>query len=90
MGVRLSGLPSAIKRAYPAANRRGSVVETAAVLDVAFDHLLYGLHERGVYGAIDLTLKGGTALRKIAEIKAGFRNERSRGSDQAGYPSPGW
>ena len=64
MGVRLSSLPSAIKRAYPAATRRGSVVEEAAVLDVAFDHLLYGLHERGVYEAIDLTLKGGTALRK--------------------------
>ena len=64
MGVRLSSLPSAIKRAYPAATRSGSVVEEAAVLDVAFDHLLYGLHERGVYEAIDLTLKGGTALRK--------------------------
>ena len=64
MGAQLSSLPSAIKRAYPAATRRGSVVEEAAVLDVAFDHLLYGLHERGVYEAIDLTLKGGTALRK--------------------------
>ena len=34
------------------------------MLDVAFDHLLYGLHERGVYEVLDLTLKGGTALRK--------------------------
>lgn len=31
---------------------------------MAFDHLLYGLHERGVYEALNLTLKGGTALRK--------------------------
>lgn len=64
MGVRLSNLPSAIKQAYPAVTKRGSVVEEAAVLDVAFDHLLYGLHERGVYEAVGLTLKGGTALRK--------------------------
>ena len=64
MGVRLSNLPSAIKQAYPAATKSGSVVEEAAVLDVAFDHLLYGLHERGVYEAVGLTLKGGTALRK--------------------------
>ena len=34
------------------------------MLDVAFDHLLYGLHERGVYETLDLTFKGGTALRK--------------------------
>ena len=27
-------------------------------------HVLYGLHEWGVYEATDLTLKGGTALRK--------------------------
>ena len=55
VGAQLSNLPSAIKRAYPAATRRGSIVEEAAVLDVAFDHLLYGLHERGLYEAIDLT-----------------------------------
>ena len=35
------------------------------MLDVAFDHLLYGLHERDVYEALDVTLKGGTALRKF-------------------------
>ena len=34
------------------------------MLDVAFDHLLYGLHESGVYEGLNLTLKGGTALRK--------------------------
>ena len=65
MAPRLSGLDSAITRAYPAASRRGSVVRAAAVLDVAFDHLLYGLHERDVYEALDVTLKGGTALRKF-------------------------
>jgi len=64
VGVRLSSLSSAIKQAYPAVTKRGSVVEEAAVLDVAFDHLLYGLHERGVYEVVGLTLKGGTALRK--------------------------
>ena len=64
LGAQLSSLPTAIKRTYPAASRRGSVVEEAAVLDVAFDHLLYGLHERSVYEVLDLTLKGGTALRK--------------------------
>ncbi|WP_420614275.1 nucleotidyl transferase AbiEii/AbiGii toxin family protein [Candidatus Spongiisocius sp.] len=64
MGADLTDLPSAIRRAYPAATRRGSIVERAAVLDVAFDHLLYGLHERGVYEVSDLTFKGGTALRK--------------------------
>ena len=64
MGVRLSSLSSAINRTYPAATKIGSVLEEAALLDVAFDHLLYGLHERGVYEAVGLTLKGGTALRK--------------------------
>ena len=65
MGPRLSGLNSAITRAYPAAARRGNIVRAAAVLDVAFDHLLYGLHERDVYEPLDVTFKGGTALRKF-------------------------
>ena len=54
-----------ITRAYPAAARRGNIVRAAAVLDVAFDHLLYGLHERDVYEPLDVTFKGGTALRKF-------------------------
>ncbi len=37
----------------------------AAVLDVAFDHLLHGLHQRHLYDACDVTFKGGTALRKF-------------------------
>ena len=65
LGAQLTpSLDTAITRAYPAASRRESPVRNAAVLDVAFDHLLYGLHHRGVYDAFDVTLKGGTALRK--------------------------
>ncbi|MDE0171380.1 MAG: nucleotidyl transferase AbiEii/AbiGii toxin family protein [bacterium] len=64
MGAQLSSLAAAVTKTYPAVARRESVVRDAAVLDVAFDHLLYGLHERGVYEVLDLTLKGGTALRK--------------------------
>lgn len=64
MGADLTNLPSAIQRTYPAASRRESLVRDAAVLDVAFDHLLYGLHHRGVYAVAGLTFKGGTALRK--------------------------
>ena len=36
MGARLNNLTSAIKQAYPAATKTGSVIEEAAVLDEAF------------------------------------------------------
>ena len=65
MGVRLSALDTALTRAYPPAARFAGHIRRAVALDVAFDHLLYGLHERKVYEALDVTLKGGTALRKF-------------------------
>ena len=37
MGARLNNLTSAIKQAYPAATKTGSVIEEAAVLDEAFE-----------------------------------------------------
>ena len=64
MGVRLSDLAAALTRTYPAAARAGGRIRRAATLDIAFDHILYGLHERGLYEALDVTFKGGTALRK--------------------------
>ena len=72
MGAELSSLASLVTRTYPAVARRESVVRDAAVLDVAFDHLLYGLHAQGVYEGLDLTLKGGTALRKYHLGHRGF------------------
>ena len=64
MGVPLSDLATALTRTYPAATRAGGRIRRAAALDVAFDHILYGLHESGVYEGLDITFKGGTALRK--------------------------
>lgn len=64
MGALLSALTDALTKAYPAAAREAGLIRRAAAMDVAFDHILYGLHERGVYEAVDVTFKGGTALRK--------------------------
>ena len=64
MGSRLRLTRSDLTRVYPAAAKAGPV-QTGAVLDVAFDHLLYGLQQQDVYGALDVTIKGGTALRKF-------------------------
>lgn len=41
------------------------MLRTGVVLDVAFDHFLYGLYERDLYEPLDVTFKGGTALRKF-------------------------
>lgn len=51
-------------RTYPGATRVRGRIRRAVALDTAFDHILYGLHERGAYEALDVTFKGGTALRK--------------------------
>ena len=64
MGALLSALTDALTKAYPAAAREAGLIRRAAATDVAFDHILYGLHERGVYEAAGVTFKGGTALRK--------------------------
>ena len=61
----MSDLALAIGRTYPAASKRGSAVRMAVVLDAAFDHFLYGLHERDLYEPLEVTFKGGTALRKF-------------------------
>lgn len=64
MGAGLSDLADALTRTYPAAARAGGRIRRAAALDIAFDHILYELHKRGVYEGLDVTFKGGTALRK--------------------------
>lgn len=51
-----------ITRFYPLA-RRDYDIRVGAVLDIAFDYLLSGLNKAGVYD-LDVTFKGGTALRK--------------------------
>lgn len=51
-----------ITRFYPLA-RRDYDIRVGAVLDIAFDFLLCGLNKAGVY-ELDVTFKGGTALRK--------------------------
>lgn len=51
-----------ITRFYPLA-RRNHDIRVGAVLDIAFDYLLSGLNKAGVYD-LDVTFKGGTALRK--------------------------
>ena len=52
-----------ITRFYPLA-RRNYDIRVGAVLDIAFDYLLSGLNEAGVYDGLGTTFKGGTALRK--------------------------
>jgi hypothetical protein len=52
-----------VTRFYPMAQRNYDI-RVGAVLDIAFDYLLCGLSEAGVYRGLNLTFKGGTALRK--------------------------
>ena len=52
-----------VTRFYPLAKRNHDI-RVGAVLDMAFDYLLSGLGEADVYDALDVTFKGGTALRK--------------------------
>ena len=55
--------PGDITRFYPLA-ARDTEVHVGAVLDIAFDHILYGLLQSSAFDALDMTFKGGTALRK--------------------------
>lgn len=53
-----------IFRCYPRASRDPEVA-SAAVLDVAFDVLLYEFHTNSLFDVCGLVFKGGTALRKF-------------------------
>ena len=53
-----------ITRFYPLAQRDHDI-RSGAVLDTAFDHLLSGLNDADIYAGLDVTFKGGTALRKF-------------------------
>ena len=56
-----------IRRVYPAARQSMAArgVQTAAVLDVAFDVVLHELHRNDLFTDCGLVFKGGTALRKF-------------------------
>lgn len=55
--------PEDITRFYPLA-KRDIDVRIGAALDIAFDHILHGLLTSEAFDALDMTFKGGTALRK--------------------------
>ena len=62
-------MTDALTKAYPAAAREAGLIRRAAAMDVAFDHILYGLHERGVYEAVDVTCLSG-ALTMVSVGRA--------------------
>ncbi len=60
----VADLRNAIGRAYPQAGSSNSI-QSAAVLDIAFDYLLFQMRREGVFELCGMCFKGGTALRKF-------------------------